>query len=236
MVLPVSTDGAGSHRGRVEPVGGCRHVDYRLLAAGTSFRAGRADAAEGQERASATGVPTHFAEKPHYPRMTDADDRALSTAEFVDYCRTQARFLSGSIQTMGEEADALLDEIGQEMAEIRQQLDDEDGSVDHTSSPATPDGPDEPDETGVGVAELEERESSLATRQAKVEAKQARMRAYQDLANGYTELATTLADGDQDGQAAMQRVVEFEAEEDAPAYFEERTILQVVTESADGGE
>lgn len=168
--------------------------------------------------------------------MTDADDPALSTAEFVDYCRTQARLLSGSIQTMGDEADDLLDEIDQEMAEIRQQLDGEGASVDHTSSPATPDGPDEPDETGVDVAELAERESSLETKQAEVEATQARMRAYQDLATGYTDLATELAEGETDGQAAMQRVVEFEADQDAPAYFEERTILEIVTDSADGGE
>lgn len=165
--------------------------------------------------------------------MTDADDPALSTDEFVDYCRTQARLLSGSIQTMGDEADELLDEIDAEMADIRQQLDAEDGSVGHTSSPASPDRPEEPDETGVDVAALEERESSLEARQAEVEAKQARMRAFQDLATGYTELATELANADQEGQAAMERLVEFEAANDAPAYFEAATVLEVVTDSAD---
>lgn len=167
--------------------------------------------------------------------MNRKDEPALSTDEFVDYCRTQARFLSGSIQTMGDEADRLLDEIDEEMAEIREQLGDEDGSVERTDSPASTDGPDEPEESGVDVAALEERESSLETKQAEVEAKQARMEAYQDLANGYTALAEELQSEVDDGQAAMTRVVEFEAENDAPAYFEEQTVLEAAKESADSG-
>lgn len=163
------------------------------------------------------------------------DEPELSVDEFVEYCRTQSRFLSGSIQTMGDEADDLLDEIDEEMAEIRAQLDDEDGSVEHTSSPTSPGGPDEPDETGVDLSALEKRESSLETKQAEVEAKQARMAAYQDLASGYAALAEELGSAVEDGRAAMRRVVEFEAENDAPAYFEEQTVLEAMTESADAG-
>ena len=169
--------------------------------------------------------------------MTTEDGPALSTEEFVEYCRTQARFLSGSVQTMADEADELLDEIDDEMAEIRRRLDDGDGSVDHTESPTSTDGPDEPDRTGVDVAAIEEHESELETRQAEVEATQARIEAYQELANGYTALAEEFAESDDDGQAAMQRVVAFEAERDAPAYFEaEQTILEAVAASADRGD
>jgi|GEM_PF-428668 len=164
--------------------------------------------------------------------MTE-DGPALTVDEFVDYCRTQAGLLSGHIETIGTEADELLDEIDAEMAEIREQLDDGDGSVQRTSAPASTDGPDEPEETGVDVAALEEREADLASKQKLVEAKQARMRAYQDLAAGYTALAGELESEAGDGQAAMTRVVEFEAEEDAPAYFEEQTVLEAAVESAD---
>lgn len=167
--------------------------------------------------------------------MNDEDGPALSTDEFVDYCRTQARFLAGSIQTMGDEADELLDEVDEEVADIRTQLDQEDGSVDHTASPESTAGPEEPDETEVDVAAIEERESSLETKQAEIEAKQARMAAYQELADGYTALAEELGAEVEDGQAAMTRVVEFEAENDAPAYFEEQTVLEAAKKSAESG-
>lgn len=165
--------------------------------------------------------------------MSAEDGPELSVDEFVEYCRTQARLLSGSIQTMGAEADGLLDEIDEEMAEIRAQLDDEDGSVERTNSPASTEGP---DESGVDVAALEVRESSLETKQARVEAKQARMQAYQELATGYTTLAEELQSDVADGQAAMTRVVQFEAENDAPAYFEDQqTVVEAAGAAADSG-
>ncbi|SFR87704.1 hypothetical protein SAMN05216559_0393 [Halomicrobium zhouii] len=162
------------------------------------------------------------------------DDPDLTVDEFVDYCRTQAGLLSGHIETIGAEADELLDEIDAEMAEIREQLDAGDGSIQATNVPESTDGPDEPAETGVDVAAIEEREADLESKQKLVEAKQARMRAYQDLAAGYTALAGELASDAEDGQAAMTRVVEFEAAEDAPAYFEEQTVLEAAVESTDG--
>jgi len=58
--------------------------------------------------------------------MTE-DGPVLTVDEFVDYCRTQAGLLSGSIETMGTEADELLDDIDAEMADIREQLDDGEG-------------------------------------------------------------------------------------------------------------
>jgi hypothetical protein len=164
--------------------------------------------------------------------MTDADDPDLSVDEFVDYCRTQARFLSGSIQTMGAEADDLLDEIDEEMAAIRRDLRGEGPSVEHTDSPESTERPEESD---VDVAAIEEREAAIETKQAEVEAKQARMDAYQELANGYTALAGELAADVGDGQAAMSRVLAFEAEHDAPAYFEEQTVLEAAAAAADAG-
>jgi len=73
--------------------------------------------------------------------MTE-DGPVLTVDEFVDYCRTQAGLLSGNIETMGTEADELLDDIDAEMADIREQLDDGEGSVERTSAPKSTAGPD----------------------------------------------------------------------------------------------
>lgn len=65
--------------------------------------------------------------------------------------------------------------------------------------------------------------------QALVEAKRARMAAFRDLAAGYTDLAASLS-GDVEG--ALDRVLAFERDHDAPAYFDEReTLLET---AADG--
>ena len=163
--------------------------------------------------------------------MSEEDEPQLSVDEFVDYCRTQARLLSGSVQTMGEAADDLLDEIDEEVAEIRARLEEGDGSVERTDAPASTGGP---DGSEVDVAAIEARESSLETKQARVEAKQARMEAYRELADGYTALAEELGSAVDDGRAAMTRVVEFEAENDAPAYFEDRLTVVEAAGAATG--
>jgi hypothetical protein len=59
------------------------------------------------------------------------------------------------------------------------------------------------------------------------------MTAFQELSAAYTDLAATLEDAT-DGQAALERVVEFEEEHDAPAYFEDReTLLEAVAGSGE---
>lgn len=163
------------------------------------------------------------------------DDEPLRVAEFVDYCRTQAGLLSGTVQTLGDEADAMLDELDEEAAELRARLD---GAADGPGGTASPTGA-APAGPGVDVDAVEEQEADLAARQALVEAKQARMRAYQELAAGYADLAEALASEVEDGTEALERVVAFEADHDAPAYFDERrTVLEAAVSGAgddDGG-
>ncbi|PSP97143.1 hypothetical protein BRC89_12100 [Halobacteriales archaeon QS_4_70_19] len=148
---------------------------------------------------------------------------------FVEYCRTQAALLSGRVQQMGEEADDLLDEIDAELAELRGELDDA------TSGTTSPPSTDDPDGTGPARtdATTDAAESTVSTverKQTLVEAKQARMRAFNDLAGGYADLAEELADIG-DGGDALERVVQFELDHDAPAYFPDReTLAETVAE------
>ena len=154
-----------------------------------------------------------------------ADDGGpLTVAELAEYCRTQAGLLSGRVQTIGEEADDLLDEIDEDIAGMRTRLADR-AAPSAAEPPATEAGEDE-------VADLEELEAELETKQKLVEAKQARMNAFQDLAGGYVELAEELEAGEDDVGAALERVVTFEGDNDAPAYFPDRqTILEASAEA-----
>jgi hypothetical protein len=161
------------------------------------------------------------------------DEPRLSVEEFVEYCRTQARLLSGSVETMGEEADDLLDEIDEGVAEIRDRLERGNVTGPAASAPGT--------ESTVGPAEavdvdaIEELETELEEKQAIVEAIRARIGAYQELAAGYADLAEELRSDVDDARRAMGRVVEFEAERDAPAYFEERlTVYEAASRGRDG--
>ncbi|WP_049921635.1 hypothetical protein [Halopiger djelfimassiliensis] len=148
---------------------------------------------------------------------------------FVDYCHTQAGLLSGHVETMRAEADDLLAEIDDEMAELRGRLEDHTEPVDGPAAPSTPDGPGDLD-----LEALEDLEDEVTEKQLLVEAKQARMQAFQDLAVAYTELAGELRSTVDDAEEALARVVEFEADHDAPAYFEEReTIVETVADATD---
>lgn len=161
--------------------------------------------------------------------MGDDDGVTLSVDEFVEYCRTQAGLLAGSVETMADDASALLDDIDEEVAEIRDRLDALSGDVEGTASPPSTFGPDDTD-----VVSVEELESAIEEKQALVEAKHARMRAFQKLAAGYTGLAEELQSDVDGGREAMEHVVRFEAEHDAPAYFEDRmTVYEVVVQSRD---
>jgi hypothetical protein len=150
----------------------------------------------------------------------DAEAGALSVDELVEYCRTQAGLLSGRVQTIGEEADGLLDEIDEDIAGIRTRLTDRGGPSAGSSSPAGTTVGD-----GESVAEIEDLEAELEAKQALVEAKQARMAEFQDLAAGYVELAEELDADPTDWRAALDRVVAFERDNDAPVYFEDRQTI-----------
>lgn len=148
-------------------------------------------------------------------------DDAPTVAEFVDYCELNAGLLAGRAATIGEEAEALLDEVDEELAATRERLADRGTATPETAaSPAT---------TTNGEADsVAALEADLSEKQALVEAKQARMQAFQALAAAYTDLAGELASVT-DPSAALERIVAFEREHDAPTYFDEReTLLETV--------
>ncbi|OIB58290.1 hypothetical protein [Natrialba sp. SSL1] len=159
----------------------------------------------------------------------DSDGRhTLSVDDFVEYCRTQAGLLTGHVETMREEADDLLDDIDEDMAEIRSRLESQSSGVNGTATPSAG----TTGATGVGsetdeadLDEIEALENDVEEKQFLVEAKQTRMEAFQQLAADYTDLAAELQSEVADGQAALERVIRFEAETDAPVYFEERETM-----------
>ncbi|SDJ35972.1 hypothetical protein [Natronorubrum texcoconense] len=160
--------------------------------------------------------------------MSDDSGPELVVEEFVDYCHTQAGLLSGRVETMRDEADDLLSEIDEEMAELRTRLEEHASGVEGVGGPSTPAGPGD-----VDIDALEELESEVKEKQLLVEAKQTRMQAFQDLAAAYTDLAEDL-ESDDDGSAALERVIQFEADHDAPAYFEERqTLVEAAADSSE---
>ncbi|WP_225335777.1 hypothetical protein [Halomicrobium urmianum] len=155
--------------------------------------------------------------------MSD-DGPDLSVDEFVEYCRTQAGLLSGRVETMSDEAAALLDEIDDEMTEIQQRLDEHAEGVTGPQSPPSTQTP-----ADAELDDIEDVQSNLETKQALVEAKQTRIEAFQALAAGYADLGAEIESTVDNGQDALQRIVEFEADQNAPAYFDERqTLLETV--------
>ena len=162
--------------------------------------------------------------------MTHTSD-GFTVGELVAYCQTQARLLHGQVETLDEEAAALLSEIDDELADVRSQLDGQSG-VDSAHSPPGPDAG-----SGDGLADLEAREAALTEKQAVVEAKQARRNAFEELAVAYLDLADRLQADTSAPSPALQRIVEFERERDAPAYFDERvTLLEAASRDEDAPE
>ena len=159
--------------------------------------------------------------------MDGEDDVTLSVDEFADYCETQAGLLLGNVETMTAEADELLNDIDDEVAEIRARLDEHaEGGEGPKRTPST-DGPNEVD--AESLTELED----IEEKQAVVEAKRARIVAFRELADGYSSLTDELRSEVDDGREALDRVVQFEADTDAPVYFDDR---QTVYEAATSGE
>jgi hypothetical protein len=160
--------------------------------------------------------------------MTDDDD-VISVAELVEYCRTQAGLLSGNVETIGAEIDELLDEIDADIAEIRTRVADHSSGTDGPTASSTTTGPNDPQRD---LTEFEELEAELEEKQTIAEAKRARMAAFQDLAVAYIEVAEELESTVDDGRTALDRIIRFERDHDAPAYFDDRqTVLEAATES-----
>lgn len=150
--------------------------------------------------------------------MTDDE---LPVDDLVEYCETQAGLLAGRAQTLGAETDALLDEIDADIDALRGRLSSRNAG---TASPsATPETAGS-ERTATDIASLEEKQAVAATNKA-------RMDAFQDLAGAYADLAAELETAD-DSRAALDRVVRFERDHDAPAYFEDRqTLLEAVADA-----
>ena len=160
--------------------------------------------------------------------MTDDND-VISVAELVEYCRTQAGLLSGNVETIGAEIDELLDEIDADIAEIRTRVADHSSGTDGPTASSTTTGPNDPQRD---LTEFEELEAELEEKQTIAEAKRARMAAFQDLAVAYMEVAEELESTVDDGRTALDRIIHFERDHDAPAYFDDRqTVLEAATES-----
>jgi hypothetical protein len=152
--------------------------------------------------------------------MTDPDQSAEAV---VDYCRTQARLLSGQATTLSGEIDSLLDEIDAEAIALRDRLDGHQTQTDSPDQPANPrPGSDDED----AVAQLEAKQATVAD-------KQERLDAIGELSAGYVDLAEAIQTGstedagdtDIDQTEAITQVLEFEADHDAPDFFDERTTL-----------
>lgn len=157
-----------------------------------------------------------------------SDEDTLSVADLAEYCQTQARLLAGQAETIKTETDELLDEIDADIAAVRERLAAQSsGPEAPTAAPSTA-GSDDPDE----LTALEELETELEEKQAVAEAKQARLAAFRQLSTAYAELAADLEESVVDQDDALERVVRFEQDRDAPAYFDERlTVLEAVAES-----
>lgn len=170
------------------------------------------------------------------PDTDTGSDGRVSIDDVVDYCHTQAGLLSGQVDTMAAEADDLLAEIDEQADEIRARLDRLPEDVEATERPPSTTGPANGDE--IDLEEIEQLQDDLEEKQLLVEAKHTRMKAFQELAADYAELADDLSTDSDSGRDALRRVVEFEADNDAPTYFEEQdrtTLLETAVTGRNEG-
>lgn len=152
------------------------------------------------------------------------EDPTLTVAEFVEYCETQARLLAGRVETLREEVDEVLDDVDESIADLQSRLDDQSDDVARTASPQSTPRPDSAD-----IDTLVELEEDIETKQERVAATQARLTTMQELAAGYADLGDALRTEVDDGREALERVIRFEVDHDAEAYFDEKL---TVTEAA----
>ena len=157
------------------------------------------------------------------------DNQVPSVDELVEYCQTQAGLLSGYVETISVETDDLLDEINEDIAEIRTHLAERANSTEGPTPSPTTTGP---NDSQRNITELEQLETELKEKQTIAEAKRARIAAFQDLARAYIDVAEELESTIGDGRTALARIPHFERGHDAPAYFDDRqTVLEAATES-----
>lgn len=160
--------------------------------------------------------------------MTDDHD-AISVEELVEYCQTQAGLLSGHVEMIGAEMDELLDEIDEDIAEVRTRVAEHSSGTEGPTTSSTTTGPNDPQRN---LAEFEELETELEEKQTIAEAKRARMAAFQDLAVAYIEMAEELESTIDDGRTALDRILRFEQDHDVSAYFDDRqTVLEAAPAS-----
>lgn len=157
-------------------------------------------------------------------------DQSLTVEEIIEYCRLQARLLAGTAETLTREANDLLDQIDEDVAAIESSIDELQDDPPSTTAPATVTTP----AAETDIESLEEEEQSLEERQAQVAAKQTRISLFQDLANEYAALTESLRDETITPEAALEQVIQFEAEKDVPAYFDDRqTLLEAARTARD---
>lgn len=159
-----------------------------------------------------------------------SDDRlTVSTEPLVAYCRMQSGRLLTRSEEMGEAIADLLEELDEDIAAMRARLAEQaSGAEGSPISPPTA-GQDAPGRESVDLDELP---TDLEKKQAIARTNLARRDAFQDLAEAYIELAEELDSTVEDGNEALNRVVRFEHDHDAPAYFEDRrTILEAAATS-----
>lgn len=148
----------------------------------------------------------------------------LSLEEVVAYCHTQARLLHGRAETLDEETAAILSAIDEGLSAARSQL------AEHGDEAPSPSGPDVADDE---LDELEAIETDLGEKQAEARAKQSRREAVTALAADYLDIAATLEDESPTASAALERVLQFELDHDAPSYFEDRvTLVEAASDTA----
>jgi len=157
-------------------------------------------------------------------------DEAPTVDELAEYCRVQAGLLAGRAEQLQSEAAALLDAVDDDIETMRTELDAGIDTADETVAPPSTDDPGDPD-----PATLAGLEADIDEAQALVDAKRARIEAFQRLTVAYTELAAAVTD-EPTAEAALDRIVSFEADNDAPAYFDDReTLAETVATASDDG-
>jgi hypothetical protein len=157
------------------------------------------------------------------------DEPPPTVEELAEYCRVQAGLLAGRAEGIQAEAVALLDDVDDDIETMRAELDAGIDTTDETVTPPSTDDPGAPD-----PATLAGLEADIDETRALIDAKRARIEVFQRLAAAYTDLAASITDEESTVEAAVDRIVSFEADNDVPAYFDDReTLVEAVATAPD---
>lgn len=161
-------------------------------------------------------------------RTQGMDEAPPTVEELAEYCQVQAGLLAGRAEHLRSEAAALLDAVDDDIETMRAELDAGVDTVDETVAPPSTDDPGAPNATTLAGLEAD-----IGEARALVDTKRTRIDAFEGLAAAYTELAASVA-GEPTAETALDRIVSFEADNDVPAYFEDReTIVERVATASD---